>query len=322
MKPRSARRLAALCVLSVLAAAPSLAQVPRPAIDDPEARLTADLGVTVAPLMVGSGPAWWTVRRGRRAVRVLGVPYSFSSTQDWSQRRLQIYLGDAEALILPPVLSEDGLRRTSASAGSKLEPITPALAARLSQAAVKFGFPADRYAALDALSAGYQVTSDFRASMGMRPEILALQVRDAARRQGVPAYNAAVIRTASYGFVVEPAASTACLDGALEEVEKGAELSRAAVEAWAVGDVRTALTAPRGLERCGFALRGQADLRRTLITAQVEAITAALAGARNQTRPDARQEAVAVVNLRSFLAEGGVLDQLRARGYEVTAPKD
>ena len=93
---------------------------------------------------------------------------------------------------------------------------------------------------------------------------------------------------------------------------------REAVDGWAAGEVAEALDAPRGMELCGFAVPGQADLRRAVIDAQVSAIAAVLNG-----EPGARPTAsyVAVANLRTLLAEDGVLDKLRKRGYQIRAPQ-
>ena len=107
------------------------------------------------------------------------------------------------------------------------------------------------------------------------------------------------------------AAHVAGLADALQEVEAGSGRVKASAEAWAVGDVAGALGAERGFERCLAALPNGADLVRRTEADQASAIARAL---------QAPGTAVAVVELRPLLAEGGVLDRLRAEGYAVRPP--
>ena len=103
----------------------------------------------------------------------------------------------------------------------------------------------------------------------------------------------------------------ACLADGLQEIEAGAGRVRAAAAAWAAGDVAGALAAERGYERCLAALPDGAALVRRTMADETGAIAAAL------RTPGTT---VAVVELRALLAQGGVLDALRARGYAVRTP--
>ena len=92
------------------------------------------------------------------------------------------------------------------------------------------------------------------------------------------------------------------------EIEAGPGRTLAASRAWAVGDVGGALGAERSYERCiavtpgalTFDARVKRDLAKDIETAL-----------------KSPGHAIAVAPLRTLLAQGGVLDQLRAKGYTV-----
>jgi len=81
--------------------------------------------------------------------------------------------------------------------------------------------------------------------------------------------------------------------------------------AWAKGDTPGALANERTYERCIALVPGAAAFDARTKADQVSDIERALA------RPG---HAIAVVPLRPLLAQGGVLDQLRAKGFEVKTP--
>lgn len=281
------------------------------------------VGTLVDAFVLRVGPAWWEVSKGGRTVHVLGVLWSFPPDRKWNDNGLKRRLKSARAVLLPAALSEG----TGGVVDNSLPPsdwdkLPPELTQRVTAAAGKLGKPASRYLGRPPLVAGYLLTSDFRESLGLRPEALMAQVAGTIRNAGVLARNAAVLPVDRYtkGLSgVTSAAGQACVEAALSEVETGEEPLKASVGAWAVGDVAAALAAPRGLELCGFAVPGQAGLRRAAIDAQVDAIAQALDG---ETGAGARAQYVALANLRTLVAEDGVLDKLRRRGYQVRSPPE
>src|SRR5262249_8159804 len=107
------------------------------------------------------------------------------------------------------------------------------------------------------------------------------------------------------------ARTLACVEGDLAAVEVTPARYLAAAQGWAAGDVRAAIDVPHGVDLCaeamleGFVRRATDD--------EVAAIVAAL------QRPG---RSVALVPLRRLVVRGGVIEQLRARGFTVTDPRE
>jgi hypothetical protein len=306
--------LLAVAVLSLTAAAP------KPAIDDPEAVIVGALveAVEVRP----GGPAWWTVSRGGHTVYVLGVMWSYPADKAWGRATLDRRLRGARALLLPAALGDAKAQVVDQSLPpGDWQAVSSQTRIRLEAAAAKLGKPVQRYLARPPLVAGYLLVSDFRDGIGLKSEVLTGQVFSAARQAGVDTRYAAILPPERYTKALSTATSEgslACLESALAEVEGGEAPMRQAIDGWAEGDLAEALAAPRGMELCGFAVPGQATLRRAAIDAQVSAISAVLNGEAG-ARPSAHY--VAVANLRTLLAQDGVLDKLRKRGYQIRAPQ-
>jgi hypothetical protein len=226
-------------------------------------------------------------------------------------------------VLLPAALSQGGATVVDDSLPpSHWDQVPKVLKDRIAAAAKILDKPVERYLSRPPLVAGYLLVSDFREREGLKSEAILSQVAVSIRDTGAIARNAAVLPVEKYAKALgetTDAAGVACLEAALGEVEAGAAPMREAVEGWAHGDVAAALTAPRGLELCGFAAPGQGDLRRAAIDAQVTSIAQVLDGEPG-ARPTAQYTAIA--NLRTLLAEDGVLDKLRKRGYQVRSPQD
>ena len=102
-----------------------------------------------------------------------------------------------------------------------------------------------------------------------------------------------------------------CFDEVLAQAEAGPGVTLAAARAWAEGDVRGALENERTYERCLAMTSGGRVYDERMKTDETEAIARAL-----QTPG----HAIALVPLRPLLAQGGVLDRLRGRGFTVKTP--
>jgi hypothetical protein len=304
-----------------LALALTLPAVAAPSpIDDPEATLTTLKGGTVGELVVRpAGPAWWTVSYGERKVFILGVLSQFPDNKAWNQLTLNRRIRASSRVLVAPSLSGDPNARPLAT---PIASLPPAMTTRIGQAAVSLGKPAARYLGRGAAEAGILLVTDFRDQLEVGSGAIVRNVARLASLRGLVVVSPPAIETGPYVAQMKdatPEADAACLESALAEIEGGADPMRDAIEGWVVGDVRAALEAPRGLERCSFALPGQADLRRRATQDQATAI-ARILQPDGSTAPGSNA-AIALVNLRTLLAQGGVLDQLRAKGYAITSPQ-
>ena len=310
------RRLAALAALA-LWATPLRAAAPPP--EDPQATVVADL---VVRAKVG-GPAWWKVTSGGASVWVLGVPAALPKGLKWDQSALARRLAASRRLILPPTASFGILDVFGAfSLGGKLRTrapfeasLPPDLAQRFRADASALSQSPSHYDRWKPAVAGLVMVADFRRRSGLDMGQPLAAVRGAAARAGVRAQPAAsypaIPMARSLAAELSEPVNIACLADGLQEIEAGAGRVRAAAAAWAAGDVAGALAAERGYERCLAALPDGAALVRRTMADETGAIAAAL------RTPGTT---VAVVELRALLAQGGVLDALRARGYAVRTP--
>ncbi len=316
------RRRAVAVGLALALAAPALAQVPltasRPDPNDPDSVLVEEL-VVVGRL---PGPAWWTVSNGTTTVYVLGSPSLAPKHMTWDRAIFDRRLAGANVVILPfqdvhvTVLGSFGaaFNYLRLKGGGPFEAtLDPAARARFVAVRTRLGLPADHYGTKNPLAAGLVLATDYREKTGLTTSDPTKLIKLLASHAKVPtsqkAYNlgplmGAVIRT-------PPAAGRACFDEVLAQAEAGPATTQEAARAWAKGDVRGALANERTYERCIALVPGAQAFDAQTKADQVAQIEQAL------KKPG---HAIAVVPLRPLLAQGGVLDQLRAKGFTVTTP--
>ncbi len=313
------RRLAILATALALALSAAHAQTAKPALDDPEANVVETL-VVAAKL---PGPAWWKISDGDTTIYMLGVMQALPQGQAWDTSVLDHRLEGAFAVILPPEgkagigdLPAALALRGKLKADAPLDGQVGDLAPKLARARATLGKKPDAYNGWSPLGAGIMMAGDYRKSVRLEPAEPERAIGRLARKHGLKPRPAAtykvmpLVKTAVRQHSRE--AGLICLEGVLDEVNAGPEAARAAARAWARGDVRGAIAGPRNFQRCLLALPGMADLERQGTQDEVEALAAAM------RTPG---HAVAVYGIRSLVAKGGVLDQMRARGFVVTAPE-
>jgi hypothetical protein len=313
------RRLAATAALTALAAASlAHAQSAGQPIDDPEANVVEELVVNARL----PGPAWWKVSDADTTIYVLGVPGAMPKGMTWDTSVLERRLDGAFAVITPPV-AKAGLTdlpallsmRSKLKAERPLAEIAPELAPRLARAWAATGRKDDDWKDWKPLGAGLMLAGHASKASALTGEEPERTIEKLARKHRVKARPAAVykampmIRTLVKQHSEE--AGLICLEGVIDEVEAGPGPVRAAARAWAQGDVRAAVHAPRQGQRCVMALPGMSEEFRRMSAAQVDAVTQAM---------KTPGKAVAVLSLRGLVAEDGVLEKLRARGFKVTTP--
>ncbi|EJL33915.1 hypothetical protein PMI01_01870 [Caulobacter sp. AP07] len=308
--------LLGFALLALATAAPARAQV----IDDPEANVVDELVVS-AKL---PGPAWWRISDGDTTIYMLGVLQALPEGQGWDKSVLERRLTGAFAVILPPE-GKAGLRDLPAALAlrGRLKSDTPldvaaaSLAPKLARARATLGKAPDAYRQWSPLGAGVMMAGDYRKAVRLEPAEPERAIARLARKHRVKVRPAAtykampVLKTAVRGHSAE--AGLVCLEGVLDEINAGAGATRTAARAWALGDVRGAISGPRNFQRCLLGLPGMAELERRGTQDEVEALSAAM------RTPG---HAVAVYGVRGLVARDGVLDQMRARGFTVSTPGD
>lgn len=326
------RRLATLCAaLGVLAAPAAFAQQ---AIDasgpidlrrvDPQADLVEELVVN-AKL---PGPAWWKVSDADTTVYVLGVPAMVPSQTKADESVLKRRLDGANVLIMGQEADINVVRFVGLAMGGKRffisdrpmrQTLPPDLRARLEARLKIMKEKPDSMDEVKPAFAGFLVANagdggDVSIHLGgvtdrIREIAKGKDIAQRPRIQNLPGYSL-VDAVKSLGSAPQPLQEL-CLDAGLRQAESGQGGIKATAERWARGEVREVVSADRGFSRCLASTPSIARELRDGQTDAVKAISAALG------KPG---KAVAVIELRALLSEGGVLEQLKARGFKVETP--
>ncbi len=288
------------------------------AIDDPEANVVEELVVNARL----PGPAWWKVSDGDTTIYILGIPGATPKGMTWDTSVLERRL-DGAFVLLTPAIAKAGVTdlpallsmRGKLKADRPLDEVAPDLAPRMAKAWAATGRTDDDWKDWKPLGAGLMLLGASRKTNGLTDSEPDRTIERLARKYKVRARRAAVYKAVPMIRALvkqhSDAAGLICLEGALAEVEAGPEPLRKAARAWADGDVRSAVYAPRESRRCIMALPGMADDFRKMSNAQVDAVADAM---------KTPGKAVAVFSLRGLVAEDGVLEKLKARGFKVTTP--
>ena len=312
---RTSRALAVVIVLASVAASPVRAAQ----LSDPEAIIVKELVVTAR----ATGPAWWRVSKGDSVVWVLGVLPGLPKGAKWDARVLNQHLAEAHQVIFPAISTAGlfdipamlGLRAKMKSRTPLEDQLPPDLRARFAAAVQVLNQKPSRYDRWNGAFAGLTMVGDFNRQVGLDYVALMPSIVRAARAHGLKPKVAAIYK--GIGFLkaganeLNEAIEQECLSEALDEIEGGTERQRLAAEGWARGDVKLALTGSTGFNHCLNLLPAVAQVARRSMGDEAAAIGAAL------QQPGA---SVAVLPLRQLLAEDGVIEQLKAKGYAVRTP--
>jgi len=314
--------LALIAVLAAPAAAPVWAQVPitpaRPDPRDPDAVIVEELVVVARD----KGPAWWTVSNGAATVYVLGVPSIAPKHMQWDRSVFERRLKGATVVILP---FQDVRVRIGTSLGAawnylRLKSSTPFEETldsdrrmRFQEARTRLGQPARRYGTKNPLAAGLLLLTDYRDRSGLTNTDPIKLIKGLTQQAQVPIWQKSYDIAPQLGAILHtPAdAGSACLDEVIAQVRAGAGGTLAAAKAWADGDTAGALANERTYERCIALVPGAAAFDARAKSDEVAEIEQAL---------KTPGHAIAVVQLRPLLSQGGVLDRLRSAGFTVKTP--
>jgi uncharacterized protein YbaP (TraB family) len=314
-------RLAVIAAVLALAV-PAVAQVPlapaRPDPNDPDAVIVQELVVVARE----RGPAWWTVSDGDTTVYVLGVPSIAPKHMAWDRSVFDRRLKGANVVILP---FQDVRVRFTNSIGAAWnylrlksstpfeETLDPETRARFVEARTRVGEPAKRYGTRNPLAAGLLLLTDYRDRSGLTNTDPIKLIKGLTQQAHVPIWQKSYDIAPQLGAIIRtpPAAGRACLDEVIAQVRAGPSGTLAAAKAWADGDVPAALENERTYERCIALVPRAAAFDARAKSDQVAEIEQAL---------KSPGHAIAVVQLRPLLSQGGVLDRLRGEGFTVKTP--
>lgn len=290
---------AAMTLILALSFVVSAGAQPTPE-DDPEANFVKDL-VVVAPT---TGPAWWKVSKGSTVVWVMALPPS-NVPEDlaWDRSGVRRRMRGARVLLMPP----EGRSRFE---GRWDEPFAPLVANEMDTAARGVGVRPQRYLpvtlpAVFALREYYYRTE--RLALPIESQIIAEARRRRVIVERPPSMDVAL--TADMARTGDAEIQT-CALAMLKEVKTDPQDFRDTAALWAKGRVQEVIATPRSAWTYCIN-RILPGYSRRAIENQTVAIARTL---------DRRRKAVAVVPLRLLVAEDGVLQRLKARGYVVADP--
>ncbi|MBL8773033.1 MAG: TraB/GumN family protein [Phenylobacterium sp.] len=303
----------ALCALPAQSQAPAA-----PPADDPDATLVEELVVRGRL----PGPAWWRVQDADTTVYVLGVPSLAPKRMQWDRSIFERRLQGANMVVLPFVNVRAKAAGSLGTAfnlmrlrtgGPYEERLDPATRARFVAVRTRLGQDARHYPTSNPLAAGVQLAIDYRDRNELTNMDPAKLVRYLAQQRRLKVVEKSYDLGGQLGGIIRTPASVGrmCFEEVLQQAEAGPGVTLAAARAWAEGDVAGALNNERTYERCLSAVAGGRSYDERTKADTAAAITNAL------KQPG---HAIVLVQLRPLLAQGGVLDRLRAAGHTVKTP--
>lgn len=306
--------------LAGLFAVPVPAQQTSPALD--EIIVTAER----------AGPGMWQVRRGDANVWILGSISPLPRDITWRSRQVESVLErTSQVLVQKPI--EISIPRIlwmliadrkylMVGGGKKLKDVLPPdLHARFAAQRSKVSEDADKWERYRPLIAAafLQQAAFHQVNLSMRLD-LGAALRKLAEKHGVRIEE---VKVAGAGDMLEalktmpPATERTCVEASLSTLETGLPRLVERAQAWANGNVEKIENTPelKEVDACRNALdagKGASDVIGRIRQTWLENIE------KHLRSPGTT---IAVVNLDLLLERGGLLDQLRARGYEIAAPQ-
>lgn len=328
-----------MTLLAALAATLVGAAAAQPVTDPAAAAAAAAVEEPVEEVLVSgerAGPGLWKVRKGENTLFVLATIAPAPKKMQWRSQEVESVLARAQVFVpARPEVDADigpisGLRLylqyrklRGNTDGQPLEAVLPApVFARFEALRGKYA-PRDRSLLerrpiLAVL--GLQGAAVDRTGLTNRDEV-ARAVEKLARARKVAVQRAAVRVEDPRGTLAEigqiPLASeVACAEAVLGRLESDLATARQRAEAWAVGDVpglrRAAATRAAGT--CLDSLRSSARM-----SALLQEFETSWLGVVSRSL-ERNAVTLAVADVDALLRPGGLLAQLRARGYEIDEP--
>jgi uncharacterized protein YbaP (TraB family) len=278
-----------------------------------------------------TGPGMWHVHRGDANVWILGSISPLPRDITWRSKQVESVLeSTSQVLVQKPI--EISVPRIlwmliadrkflMVGGGKKLKDVLPPdLHARFAAQRSKVGDDADKWERYRPIIAAafLQQAAFHQVNLSMRLD-LGAALRGLAKKHGVRIEE---IKVAGVSDMLEalktmpPATERICVEASLSTLESGLPRLVDRAQAWASGNVERIENMPelKEVDACRNALdagKGAVDVIGRIRQTWLENIEKHLRSAGTT---------IAVVNLDLLLERGGLLDQLRAKGYEIDAP--
>lgn len=278
-----------------------------------------------------TGPGMWHVPRGAANLWILGSLSPLPKGITWRSKQLEQLLDGTNQVVVPKPF-EIGIVRVlwllvtersllMVRGGKRLRDVMPPnLYARFAVLRTKYGADSDkweRYRPIIA-SAFLQQAAFHQVGLSTRLD-LGAAVRTLAKNHHVRVEE---LKIAGVHDVLEalkampPATENACVEASLATIERDLPRLVERAQAWATGNVERieALHEPPEVDSCRAALdegAGPNELIALVRRTWLDGMEKYLRGG---------GVTVAVVNIDMLLEKGGLLDGLRAKGYEIDAP--
>jgi uncharacterized protein YbaP (TraB family) len=318
-------RIAALTLLAALLAgglAPRLsraAEAPAPVMD--EVVVTGER----------AGPGLWHVHRGTAQLWIMGTVTPLPKNMTWRSKQIEEVLDTAnQVLVRKPY--EIGIARAlwllltqrdliMVGGGKRLKDVMPAdLHARFAAQRARLGNDPDKWEHYRPIIATLFLQEEALHRVGLSTRLeLGKEVRDLAHKHHVriDEIKVAGIRDFLDALKTMPAATeNKCVAAGLATIERGLPALVDRATAWATGNVERIQNTPEPAEvsACRDAVSADAGagdllalMRRTWISNMLKYLQGG-------------GVTLAVVDMDMLLEHGGILDALRAEGYEVDPP--
>jgi len=278
-----------------------------------------------------TGPGMWHVHRGAAQLYILGSLSPLPKGITWRSKQVEQVLDSANVVLLQKPF-DIGIARilwvliTERSVllvrgGRRLKDVLPAdLYARFALQRTKFTDDATKWERFRPIIASVFLQQAAFHQVGLSTRLdLGAAMRTLAKQHHVSVEE---IKIAGVGDVLDtlktmtPATENACVDASLVTVESGLPRLIDRALAWATGNVERIQNSPepKAVDACRIALEassGTADLIVQMRQKWLETLVKYL---------QSDGVTVAVVNMDMLLESGGLLDELRAKGYQVDPP--
>jgi uncharacterized protein YbaP (TraB family) len=319
-------RIAAMMIVAAALLADCLAPIPCRAGDD-SPQVLDEVVVTGER----AGPGLWHVHRGAAQLWIMGTVTPLPKNMTWRSKQLeQVLDGANQVLVRKPF--EIGIARAlwllitqrdllMVGGGKRLKDVLPLdLHARFAAQRAKFTKDADKWEHYRPIIATLFLQEAALRRVGLSTRLeLGKEVRDLAHKHHVRIEEIKIAGIHDFLDALKtmpPATENKCVAAGLATIESGLPRLVDRASAWATGNVERMQNLPEPAEvgACRAAVSADAGagdllalMRRTWVTSMEKYLQSG-------------GVTLAVVDMDMLLERGGILDALRAQGYEVDAP--